>query len=124
MDLKLNGLLGVLILFATILVISLTTLAFLISFIINKDTGENKVRQDKYFLLSGIFLLLFDGMFYMFLVTKRDKSMSQNEGIIFDEKMFYVWIPSHIIVYFFVAFILRLIRLKKTRINEFLDKIR
>jgi hypothetical protein len=124
MDLKLTGFLGVLILFATILVIGLTTFVSLISFILEKNTKENKVRWSKYFLLSGIFFLLFDGMFYMFLATKRDKSMSQNEGVLFDEEMLYIWIPLHITGYFFVAFILRLVHLKKTRISELLDKIR
>jgi hypothetical protein len=129
MTLNLSGLVGVFILLATLAVVGFITLILFLfvlyeHFATNKEERSSGFPWNKYFLLSGILLLIFDGMFLMFLATRNDKTMTNKDGEVFDERMLFIWIPSHIAVYFLFPFFIKIINSKKTEINEFLDKYR
>jgi hypothetical protein len=124
MNLNLSGLIGIFILLTTLALVGLLTLIFLVFYLLGMNKEENMMPWSKYFFLSGIVLLLFDGMFLMFLVTRNDKTMDQVEGKLFDERMLFVWTPVHIAVYFLFPFALSLIKKNENVIKQFLDKYR
>lgn len=107
MSLEFNGLLGVLIFLVTVAALGIATLVALAVFIFAARTPqrERKTRWSKYFLLSGVIFLCFNGLFYLFL----PKTMTSQQGKALDWWMFYVWIPCHLIGYFLSAVALRYI---------------
>ncbi len=125
-NLELHGLLGVLIFLATVILMILICLTAFFYYKFGKDKSKKIMEENwaKYFFRSSIIFLLFDGIFFVLIITQGDKTITKGEGILFDERMIYIWIPFHIVGYFFVAILLRFIGLRKEKINKFLDKLR
>jgi hypothetical protein len=121
---KFDSVIGVLILLATVAILLLVAVISFIKFVSEAKSSsiENKQGWSKYFLLSAILFLLFDGAFFLFL--QRDKTFDSNEGATFDNRMAFIWIPCHIIGYFFVVYALHFFQLHKIKINKFFDRLR
>ena len=119
-----NGIVGAFIFEATGVLLIIAVLISLIFYLTGRNSANNKPKRSKGFLLTAIIFLILDGMFFLFLLSSTDKTLSRDEAIAFDKGMFYVWIPFHLIGYFFVAFMIRYIQLNKMKIDKFLDKLR
>ena len=121
---KFDGAIGIFILLATMAIMLLVVVVALVNSVSEAKSPSIEIRQgrSKHFLFSAILFLLFDGAFFLFLM--RGTTFEVGEGAKFDERMMFIWIPSHIIGYLSVVFILCLIELHKIRINQFLDKLR
>ena len=118
-----HGLFGVLIFLATVALLLLLTL---VNFIADRVGGHKSEKADwsKYLFRSGLIFLLFDAIFFVLVFLQGDKTITKDEGILFDCRMTYIWIPFHIIGYFLTAVVLRYIRFHKDEINKKLDKWR
>ena len=119
-----NGLVGVLIFLVTAILLTFIVLIHSAFYFFAKKSIENQSSWSKYFLLSAIILLIFDGVFYMLIFFPGNKTLTRDEAIAFDNNMLLIWIPAHLIGYFFFAFILRFIQLRKEKLNKFIDKLR
>ena len=119
-----NGVIGFLVLFATIIVFSLIVLVNLISRFVGRKNVERVSKRPKNWLFSALLFLVFDLMFLGVLLTSPHKVWEKEEAIAFDERMFYFWVPCHIAGYFLLALILRFVYLRKEKINAFVDKLR
>ena len=121
---KFNGTIGIFILLATMAILLLVAVVALVNSVSEAKSPNIEIRQgrSKHFLFSAILFLLFDGAFFLFLM--RGTTFEVSKGAKFDGRMIFIWIPSHIIGYLSVVFILRLVELHKIRINQFLDKLR
>ena len=122
MNFEYNGLLGVLIFLVTVAALVVAALIALAVFIFGTRGSQRKTgaRWSKYFLLSGIIFLLFDGMFYVMEFSGSGRTISSERGKALDWWMFYVWIPAHLIGYFLIAVALRYVFSRKENqlINE------
>jgi hypothetical protein len=118
-NLEFYGLFGALIFFATVVLLVVVTGALSFSSFRKKETNRSK-----YFFLSGIIFLLLDGIFFVLTFLRGDNTITKGEGTAFDQRMLYIWIPFHLIGYFLVAVMLRFVRLRKEKINKFIDKLR
>ena len=109
MSFEYNGLLGVLVFLATVAALVVAALIALAVFIFGARGAQRKTgaRWSKYFLLSGIIFLLFDGMFYVMEFSGTGKTISSERGKALDWWMFYVWIPCHLLGYFLIAIAIR-----------------
>ena len=125
-NIEFHGLLGFLIFLATVVLLIVITLITFFSNKFGKDksTKVTEANWAKSFLQSGIIFLLFDGIFFVLIFLQGDKTITKDEGILFDKQMLYIWIPFHLIGYSLVAILLRFIRLRKEKINRFIDKMR
>lgn len=125
MDLKFDGLLGVVIFLATVAALVVVFLITLAIYVFGRrnagKTSEN--IWSKHFLLSALLLLIFDGIFYL-LAFFPGRTLKSDEGAALDWWMFYVWIPCHFFGYFIIVFALRFFGRNKVKINEFVDKLR
>lgn len=100
---QLNGVLGILILLATV------SLLVLIAFVCISAIGYIKVRGRavpvllKSWLLASVILLLFDGAYYVSL----EKTFTRETGSLLDQRMIAFWIPAHVVAFFLVQFAFR-----------------
>ena len=125
-NLELHGLLGILVFLATVVVLIVATLMALVFFRVDskRDDENRKLRWSKFFGQAGMILLAFDLVFYVLVFLKGDNVITKEEGILFDQRMLYIWIPFHFFGYFMIAAALRLIGRRRREINEFIDKLR
>ncbi len=100
-EFKLYGLMGTLIYLATVILLAVMAL-FNLTFYLN-NPGQNGAKWAKYFLVSSLILLAFDGVCYIFYSQNRFYWNSQQNGN-FDDRMFSIWIPLHLICYFLLPF--------------------
>lgn len=119
-----NGIIGAFIIIATPIVMAVIALISLIVYLAGKKSGQSELKWSKYFLLSAIIFLLFDGVILMFVFSQNKITLSTDEAIAFDKWMIFGWIPFHLISYFCVAVAFRFLRSRRESINKFVDKLR
>lgn len=121
---ELNGIVGAFILMATLVVMAVIALISLIVYLVGRKSGQSGLKWSKYFLLSAIIFLLFDGMILLFLYSQNKTVLNREQAIAFDKWMLLGWIPAHVLGYFLVAVLLRFFRVRKEPINKVIDKLR
>jgi NADH:ubiquinone oxidoreductase subunit 5 (subunit L)/multisubunit Na+/H+ antiporter MnhA subunit len=119
-----NGVIGFLVLFATIIVFALIVIVDLTARFVGRKTAQPESKRPKNWLFSALLFLAFDLMFLGVLLTSPHKVWEKEEAVTFDERMFYFWIPCHIAGYLLLALFLRFVYLRKEKINAFVDKLR
>lgn len=121
---KLNDIVGVFVLFATMAILLLAAVITFIIFIYEakNSTAKSEQKWSKHFLFSAILFLLFDGAFFLLVIS--NKTWTSDEGAVFDERMLFIWIPCHIVGYFFTAYILCSVQKNQVKINGHIDKLR
>lgn len=115
-----NGVIGILTFFATVGVLLFIAL---VSGAVCLLGGKNKRQWPKYFLLSSVILLVFDGIFFL-LVFLPKTVWSQDEGRAFDNRMLLIWIPCHIVGFFLTAYVFNFVGPRKERIDAYIEKLR
>ena len=118
-----NGMFGAFILMATPIVMSVVTLISLVVYLTSRKSGQTGLKWSKYFLISAVIFLLFDGVVLLF-VFSNTTTLNRKEAIAFDDWMLLGWVPFHLIGYFLVAVTLRFLRARREPINKFIDKLR
>lgn len=124
--LEMHGLLGLLILWASVGLFLAHTLIGRLWFWLNKAKYANAEHADwsKCFYWSGFTLLIIDLVFLALMAQSCERSISPEDGANFDWQMFNLWIPLHILAYLVIAGIFKIIRLKKPEIDTFIERLR
>jgi hypothetical protein len=104
---ELHGIVGAFILMGTIVVMALIALISLIVHLAFRKSGQSGLKWSKYFLLSALIFLLFDGMILLFLYARNETVLNREQAIAFDKWMLFGWIPAHLFGYFLVAVLIR-----------------
>ncbi|HVE59596.1 MAG TPA: hypothetical protein VNB22_22490 [Pyrinomonadaceae bacterium] len=121
---RFDGIIGGFILLATPVVMTVITLINLVVYLVGRKSGQSELKWSKYFLLSAIIFLLFDGIILVFIYSQNTISFNRDQAMAFDRWMLLGWIPAHLFGYFLVAVLLRFLRVRKEPINKFIDKFR
>ena len=119
-----NGIVGAFIIMATPVVMLIIALINLVVYLAGRKSGQSELKWSKYFLLSAIIFLLFDGLVLMFLFSRNTTALNRDEAAAFDKWMLFGWIPLHLFGYFLAAVVLRFLRARREPINKFIDKLR
>jgi len=119
-----NGIVGAFIILATPVVMVFIALISLIVYLAGRKSGQSELKWSKYFLLSAMIFLLFDGMVLMFLFSQNTSTLNRDEAVAFDKWILLGWIPVHLFGYFLVAAVLRFLRVRREPLNKFIDKLR
>jgi hypothetical protein len=116
-----HGLLGLFILFATMIVLAVMILIVTGVYLVGRSSGS---RMKKHLLFPAVMLLIFDAFVYLSMIMAQDTVWRKDEAMLFDERMLYIWIPSHVVGYVLLAVIFYYVGTRKAEINGFVDKLR
>jgi amino acid transporter len=98
-----DGVIGVLILLATMVFMALSLLVCAIVVLVRRHSDRKTSTWPKSFLLSSAIILVLDGLFLMSLWS-QPLVLSKDQAEAFDERMILFWLPCHIIGYFGIAY--------------------
>lgn len=110
---QLNGLLSVVIFFATVGLLAIVVLICGAVYLLGRYAKHERSKWLKYFFLSAITLLVIDGIFCLWAYLQGNVVLTQDEAIAFDECMFYIWAPCHVVGYFLLVGIFHVVHLRK-----------
>jgi len=119
-----NGVIGVLILYASIFVFAVIVIVNLISRFVGKKTAPVTAGRPKNWLFSAVLFLAFDVAFLIFLMTPPSRPWEKEEAVAFDDRMLMIWIPCHLVGFFLISGVFYLLRSRGPRLDKFIEKLR